>query len=257
MGATSFISSRLKRLFTFHRKRDAVLRVPAILLLAQIILLPINWLLFADDTQSLILSIVISTAIALPITIGAMIICTYVHVEQTSAFLVESNDPTTGLPNRQVFLKSLAGHIAPDAKPGTLVIFDIDHFDIMTATYGRATLREAFRAVAHILRTQASEGDTIARLSDGEFAIFLNSQDPMHIAKLCATVTSPKTIDVFAGPTVRNSTTTLSLSAGAVATEASLDMVTLLSRADTALYRAKSKGRGHFILWTEELEEVA
>lgn len=83
-----------------------------------------------------------------------------------------SRDRMTGLVNRETFLRSIApGRRRSDS--GFLFIVDADHFRSINGSHGHGTGDRALRAMADAISRSIREGDTAARISGSEFAVFL------------------------------------------------------------------------------------
>jgi diguanylate cyclase (GGDEF)-like protein/PAS domain S-box-containing protein len=152
-------------------------------------------------------------------------------------------DPLTGLYNR----RGLETRVAPMPPRGAAatagpawIMVDIDHFKRVNDTHGHDGGDAVLKAVAAILKQEARDGDTLARLGGEEFVLLLPS------------VTEPMALMV--GERLRRAVAGLSVTAGAqvvhvtasfgVTLQApSENWVTAVERADVALYEAKQGGR--------------
>ena len=164
-------------------------------------------------------------------------------------------DPLTGLANRSVFVDALEHAIATARRgeKGFAVIYlDLDHFKDVNDTLGHPVGDELLKAVADRLRSNTRATDTVARFGGDEFAVVasdtVHPEDAAALAdKLIKAISAPYSIlgsDIHSGASIGIA------SYGADAADAE----TLLSRADLALYRAKSEGRGGYRFFTDAMD---
>lgn len=166
------------------------------------------------------------------------------------------HDPLTDLPNRLVLGDRLSKALARARREGRLVavvLFDIDRFKAINDTYGHFAADGVLRALAHRLRPQLRESDTVARMGGDEFAaIFPDLQSPADVPvlaeKLMAQVAAPFRVEG------RSIAVTLSVGIALFPLHGS-DAASLLSGADLALYDAKERGRARFSVVSAELQQ--
>ncbi|AXS41156.1 ammonium transporter [Breoghania sp. L-A4] len=166
------------------------------------------------------------------------------------------HDPLTDLPNRAVFTDQLEAAVrrqdAQGAMTGVLLI-DLDRFKDINDLHGHPVGDQVIRETARRLRQAVRPTDTVARLGGDEFAIiqseigFANqAADLAH--RLLFLIAQP--IDCGGGLVVRNAA-----SIGiAICPLNGTGIGTLISRADTALYKAKSLGRGTYCVFEEGMD---
>ncbi|MDR2180895.1 MAG: sensor domain-containing diguanylate cyclase [Synergistaceae bacterium] len=155
---------------------------------------------------------------------------------------LNQRDAMTGLYNKAYFLALLednvrAAHLS--GKPLACVIMDIDHFQKFNDTWGYPEGDKIMLFLAKLIRQSLRESDIAARYGSGEFSIILPG------GTLPSTVLVAERIrQTFEDQTValdKNKGITLSLGLSFLRERDST--VTLIQRADEALYRAKSAGR--------------
>ncbi len=185
-------------------------------------------------------------------------------VEEKSAALAQANlrlreanrqleqlshrDGLTGIANRRRFDEALASEWTRAQRHGEMVallLLDIDDFKSYNDGYGHLAGDDALRQVARTLSDALGRSeDCVARYGGEEFAVLLpqSSLDDAvgvaaHIARALAQLALPHAYSRV-GPHL-----TVSIGAAALMPQAGLDPLTLVTRADGALYRAKTLGR--------------
>ncbi len=149
------------------------------------------------------------------------------------------HDALTDLPNRILLMERLEEAIKVPRQAGqsvALLIIDLDHFKDINDTFGHQhgdlLLQQVAERLLHIAGAQA----TVARLGGDEFALLLPATDKAGTQR---TVESLFTA-LEAAFTLRGYALRVEASAGiALYPEHGLDALTLLRRADMALYMAK------------------
>jgi len=96
-----------------------------------------------------------------------------------------SNDPVTGLANRQRFEDKTRQLLAAaqDARRFAVCFLDLDRFKAVNDRHGHAIGDALLARIAQILRESVRESDTIARLGGDEFAILLPSIGEVALAR--------------------------------------------------------------------------
>ncbi len=151
-------------------------------------------------------------------------------------------DSLTEIPNRHLFFdrseRALKQAKRYEKKVAVLFI-DLDNFKLVNDTYGHRTGDELLREVAARLIRRIRESDTLARLGGDEFGVLLPEIETEEAAKVVARslleeLDRPFMID---GESV-NVGATIGIS---FFPEDGKDCVSLISRADSAMYGAKRK----------------
>ena len=168
-----------------------------------------------------------------------------------------THDPLTGLPNRAAVLSALDDAVARVAADGgtTSVLFvDLDGFKQVNDRCGHAAGDEVLRTTAARLRAQLRGDDVVARLGGDEFVVVARDLDADGARalgeRLVAAVSEPLELTVdgtLRTPSV-GASVGLVVSSGGGATPARL-----LRKADTAVYRAKARGRGCVVVHDADL----
>lgn len=162
------------------------------------------------------------------------------------------HDELTGLANRALLADRLDHALRRAGRAGTevgLLFLDLDHFKAVNDSFGHGAGDRLLVEIARRLRDVVRPGDTVARMGGDEFIVLLedfnSAADVARIMnRLGAAVREPFVLD---GHTI---TTTVSIGL-AIAHDQTAD--TLLRAADTALYRAKDRGRNRYEIFGPDL----
>ncbi len=157
------------------------------------------------------------------------------------------HDPLTGLDNRASFDQRLDREISLHRRTGeklALLCLDLDGFKEVNDLYGHATGDQLLQEIARHFSSMLADGQMLARLGGDEFAVIApHVSDPAEIGYLAdRLLKSLKDADETAIPAGL-----VSVSIGiALYPSDAQDRTELLSSADTALYRAKTEGKGTY-----------
>jgi len=168
------------------------------------------------------------------------------------------HDELTGLANRTLFEDRAAVAIAHARRTNghcAVLFLDLDRFKNVNDSLGHAVGNLLLQAVAKRLRGATRADDTVARLGGDEFVVFLPElQDPAEASAVASTI-----LDVFTEPfTVSGHRVFASPSIGiAVFPADGHDPDSLLKNADTAMYRAKDRGRRTFCAYESSMNDHA
>jgi diguanylate cyclase (GGDEF)-like protein/PAS domain S-box-containing protein len=154
-------------------------------------------------------------------------------------------DVLTGLHNRRHFLDLAEREMTRAQRynsPLSIAMIDLDHFKAINDTFGHLAGDEVLRRFAQISLQVARKIDIVGRLGGEEFMVLFpetNLEHAFECAERIRSAVSSKRVVV--GPDL---SINFSVSIGITmmeATDSTLDQ--LISRADSALYRAKNTGR--------------
>ena len=155
-------------------------------------------------------------------------------------------DPLTTLSNRKFFdnmIERLIKQAAGSKQPLSLILTDIDHFKKFTDTYGHLTGDQVLRLVAVSLKHNVKGQDIAARYGGEEFAVLL----PNTALSQAITVADHIRRAVQSKELMRRSTGEtlgrVTISLGVAQWHEGDDVASILERADSCLYAAKSAGR--------------
>jgi len=169
-----------------------------------------------------------------------------------------AHDPLTGLPNRARFMARVEAVLAqtvPGSHTVALLAVDIDRFKRINESLGPAAGDELLRLIAARLHRACRANDVVAHLSGDLFAVILEQVRDAAEAHLLA----DRLLAAINGPcTVAGHEVVISASVGiALGDKANTTPDRLLRDADSALGRAKARGRGRAELFTAEMATVA
>ncbi|MGE0585769.1 MAG: ammonium transporter [Flavobacteriaceae bacterium] len=166
------------------------------------------------------------------------------------------HDPLTDLPNRAVFQDRLSDAIARAQRQQNkmaLLLVDLDRFKDINDLHGHPAGDEVIRVTARRLKAIARSIDTVARLGGDEFAIIQRDiQFDSQAADLAHRLVLALSQPIEAAPGI-------SLRCGgsigiAISPDHALSMDELVTKADTALYRAKKNGRNAYFVFEKGMD---
>jgi diguanylate cyclase (GGDEF)-like protein/PAS domain S-box-containing protein len=166
---------------------------------------------------------------------------------QERIYRLAHHDPLTGLDNRlslNLRLDQLLAQARRSQAAGAVMFIDLDHFKKINDTHGHQVGDLLLIGVAGRLRELLREVDTIARLGGDEFIILAGN----NVTPDSASQVAVRIVEALSTPFVLQGKTIHSGASVGVAMFPSdgVDGPTLLRHADTAMYAAKSQGRGNF-----------
>ena len=161
------------------------------------------------------------------------------------------HDPLTGLPNRAMFMERLLQAIThiqrhPD-DTFALMFIDLDKFKLINDTLGHIEGDKFLVETADRLKLCVRQNDTLGRLGGDEFVILLDSiqqtGDAIEIAD--------RVLQLLSQPYSLNehkfySSASIGI---AISSPATTCTETMLKNADMAMYQAKAKGRGRYVMY--------
>jgi len=163
-------------------------------------------------------------------------------------------DALTSLPNRLLFYDRLEQALNQARRykhKGALLFIDLDRFKAVNDSHGHDTGDELLRMVGERLNTGIRESDTAARFGGDEFVVLVPVEQELDGVEVLA----QKLIEVISLPC---RLTGVEVSVGAsigirVFSGESWDLnespESIISDADTAMYKAKSAGKGRYSIY--------
>jgi diguanylate cyclase (GGDEF)-like protein/PAS domain S-box-containing protein len=162
------------------------------------------------------------------------------------------HDTLTRLPNRALLTDRLVHGLdgARRRRSQVGVIFlDLDRFKTINDFYGHICGDELLIGVAERIANVIRPGDTVARNGGDEFVVVCDDSSALETEQIARRV-----LQQLAKPfSIRNQDMTITASLGIAVSDADATPESLLRDSDTAMYRAKERGRGCVELFDEAL----
>lgn len=159
-----------------------------------------------------------------------------------------SHDEMTGLANSRAWREEVSAEGERRRPPGeglAVIFIDLDNFKQINDRHGHPVGDQVLAEVARRIRTVLRTGDIAARVGGDEFAVLLRGLSSVEDARAVA----QRLAEALAEPaTVESVRTECQASIGLAYTRGPDDVTALVRHADTALYAAKSQGKGR---WAE------
>ena len=197
-------------------------------------------------------------------TIGTMVDITARKAAEQRVHYLAMHDNLTGLPNRlllqdrflqshaHVLRQNRAAALDPGAhKAGLAFLFlDLDGFKLVNDRFGHEIGDQVLRIVTERFQSQLREVDTLARLGGDEFAVLLECHHNREEAILVAEKLIHSVSQVME---VEGHQCQVGVSIGiSLYPEHGDSLDELITRADDAMYQAKSAGKGCWRIWQHE-----
>ena len=164
-----------------------------------------------------------------------------------------THDYLTGLPNRLLLqdrLELALNRYARYGTPVSLMFCDLDGFKPVNDAFGHQVGDAVLTEVADRIHSVIRDTDTAARLGGDEFAVLVEGTDDLDLL----TTIANRLISAIAEPIpIGGSTARVGISIGVVLASDQCDEPdAMVAAADSAMYRAKSDGRGRYHVWASE-----
>ena len=150
-------------------------------------------------------------------------------------------DPLTGIANRRAAMSALDRSLVTHREEGrstALLLFDIDDFKGVNDRHGHPAGDKVLRRIAELAQRQARLGDCVARIGGEEFLWIRPDCD-----EDCAQDAAERLRWAVEAGTALAPMPGVTISVGWAVQQAQDTSLTLLARADAALYAAKREGR--------------
>ena len=179
------------------------------------------------------------------------------QAEERLHFLA-NHDALTGLPNRTLFIEKLQSAVEQARqfdRRFALLFIDLDRFKMVNDTLGHHAGDELLMRIASELQRIVPNLSTVSRLSGDEFTVLLeNVVTVQQVASRAQSILDA----ISAESTVAGQGVFISASIGiSMFPEDGAMADALLVNADTAMYRAKERGKNNFQFYTADMNARA
>jgi diguanylate cyclase (GGDEF)-like protein/PAS domain S-box-containing protein len=164
-----------------------------------------------------------------------------------------AHDPLTGMPNRTLLMETLDRALRRATRTHTYVavlFMDLDHFKRINDQHGHAVGDDLLVESANRLQSVLRASDLAARTGGDEFVVVCaDMESPIDAEQLAHRIA----LTLGAPFDLQGREVFVSASIGIAIAEDGCTSDELVSRADTAAYRAKERGRNCYELFDDEL----
>jgi diguanylate cyclase (GGDEF)-like protein len=162
---------------------------------------------------------------------------------QDELLRLASIDSLTGLLNRKAVLERADSEISRSERTGaplSCLLMDLDGFKEVNDTHGHQTGDTALRRLAQVLGEQVRRHDVVSRYGGEEFLVLLPETSAGAGLVVAEKIRRAVSIEPFPG---EGASLSMTISIGLAVKRRGESLDSFISRADTALYRAKAEGR--------------
>ncbi|MGE5675148.1 MAG: GGDEF domain-containing protein [Mycobacterium leprae] len=228
----------------------------------------IGWVPIMDGSQRVGMVAVISDASAIKSTgtavnIGLIVLIallpvlagTVTYMFSASFERIAVTDGLMGIYNHKFFKQRLEQEVARSRRYGhqtSIVLLDIDFFKRVNDTYGHTTGDIVLKNLAKWIKDSCRNTDVICRYGGEEIVIILTHTGMAGAQEFAERLRLKISQQVVRDPG-ENAEFRITVSVGVSQWERGLDYMTLIKRADAALYHSKHTGRNRVTIYTEDL----
>lgn len=170
-----------------------------------------------------------------------------------------THDPLTGMPNRTLFVerlrKAMTYAIGRPNISYAVLFLDLDGFKVVNDSLGHAAGDQLLMEIAHRLRSCLRPWDTVARHGGDEFTVLVeqinNIEDAIDVARR---IQRELSIPIRLGEHEVFSDVSIGI---APANPEYRGTDEILRDADTAMYRAKARGKAGYVVFDSSMHELA
>jgi diguanylate cyclase (GGDEF)-like protein len=162
-----------------------------------------------------------------------------------------SRDPLTNCFNRRILFERFNKHFQNESviNQYSVILADVDFFKSINDNYGHSTGDKVLQGIAKILQDNTSECDTVARFGGEEFCILLPKASLEEAVKIAEQMRKTIEVSTFEGAHL-----TCSFGVSSLNTDTECHL-SLIERADAALYQSKFLGRNTVTLWDKSFNQ--
>jgi diguanylate cyclase (GGDEF)-like protein len=164
------------------------------------------------------------------------------------------HDPLTALPSRSLIVEHIDWLLAAAGRNGppvTVMYIDIDQFKLVNDTLGHSTGDGLLTQAGERIRAAVRPGDLVGRQSGDEFVVVAAGLDVFQAKSLAERVRLS-----FCEPLAIGVEFFVTVSVGIVLSTGHETASDLLRDADTAMYKAKDKGRNSVVVFDVAMREL-
>lgn len=173
-------------------------------------------------------------------------------------YFLAHHDVLTSLPNRRLLQDRMQHALAKARRSGgqaALIYFDLDRFKTINDSLGHTIGDRVLKEIASRLARQVREVDTVARLGGDEFVVIL---EQVEEAEKVATLAQKLLLELTREIVVEGHRLYVTASAGiSLFPTDSVDSEGLMKNAETAMYRAKERGKNTCQYFTPDMNARA
>lgn len=176
------------------------------------------------------------------------IVCHYIPVSRLKDIIEIStpnffHDPLTGALRKEHTHTEVEKNLncfVQSSMPFCIIFIDLDHFKLINDTYGHLIGDQVLSEISQRIKNSLREDDSLIRYGGEEFlAILQHSSLPIGLKVAERIISSINTLPII----VNDKKINMTVSIGITTPEQSDTPMSLIDRADTALYKAKRNGR--------------
>jgi diguanylate cyclase (GGDEF)-like protein len=156
-----------------------------------------------------------------------------------------TTDPLTGIANRRAFLESAQRSLKQRLRtpqPVSALLFDLDRFKSINDRYGHAAGDRVLRTFADVAVIELRSTDLLGRIGGEEFGAVLFGAEASRAAATADRIRAAFAAS-YASDGGAEDGVSVSVGVASVRSDEMVEIETLMSRADEALYVAKARGR--------------
>lgn len=161
--------------------------------------------------------------------------------DRLNAQALADRDVLTGLYNRRAGERLLEGVLSAPQSSDVLILFDLDHFKTINDTYGHPAGDDVLREVAQRCAALLRKHDMFARWGGEEFLILIRDMEDAGVLRVANDLRN-----AIAAPPMQV-VGTVTASFGVAHFQRNDTLLSWVTRADGALYTAKSGGRDRVV----------
>jgi diguanylate cyclase (GGDEF)-like protein len=163
-------------------------------------------------------------------------------------------DTVTHLPSRMFLLQQITATLEAGDLSFAVVYIDCDQFKLVNGAFGYAVGNQLLKAIGDRLNQHLRTGDLLARIGEDEFCFLLHQIDRQNLEQAIEPYIQ-EILQSFINPFIVSGCEIFISACIGIAVGHSLDQQPeeLLQDADTAMYKAKIKGKGSYQIFDRQM----